>query len=193
MSDGLTWSHEALQAEPTPSTWRGVAWRIAALLAACAGVGVAGGYLWEWFWTPAQGVVGDGRWFPSPVEEGLQNSFSSVGWFVVVALPIGILIGFVTAFALDHAEVLALIVGLVGSALAVWLMLTVGTRLSPPDPAIAAVRAPDGTTLPGSLEFHGWTPLLSLPAGTLLMMSLVFLLSPRRPEGHAGRSGEIWG
>lgn len=158
------------------------------LLALFALAGIAGGYAWRYLWTPPDGVARDGGWVPTPVEEGLQNDFSGVGWYVVVALVIGLALGALTAFVLDRAEVLGVLVALLGSALAAYLVLTVGERLSPPDPDEVAAESADDTEIPGDLEFDGWTPLLSAPVGSLTALSTIYLLTTRRrvDEGTRG-------
>ena len=158
------------------------------LLALYAVAGVAGGYAWRYLWTPPEGVARDGRWIPTPVEEGLQNDFSGVAWYVVVALTLGLVLGALTAFVLDRAELVGVLVAAVGSVLAGYLILTVGQHLSPPDPDAVAAKSPDGTEIPGDLEFDGWTPLLSAPIGALTALSTVYLLTPRRRvrEGTPG-------
>ncbi len=157
------------------------------LLSLFAVSGIAGGFAWRHLWTPPDGVARGGSWVPTPVEEGLQNAFSTVGWYVVVALALGLLLGAVTAYVLDRAEVLGVLVALVGSALAAYLILTVGERLSPPDPDEVAATAADETQIPGDLELQGWTPLLSAPVGALSSLSCLYLLSTRRPVGEGTR------
>ena len=154
------------------------------LLALFAAAGIAGGYAWRHVWTPAEGVAREGRWVPVPVEEGLQNDFSGVGWYVVVALVLGLVLGAVTALVLDRSELVGVVVAVLGSALAAYLMLTVGERLSPPDPDDVASDAADGTTIPGDLGIDGWTPLLSAPVGALAALSTVYLLTTRRRTGE---------
>ena len=158
------------------------------LLALFAVAGVAGGYAWRYLWTPPEGVARGGQWIPTPVEEGLQNDFSAVGWYVVVALTLGLLLGALTAFVLDGAEIVGVLVALAGSVLAGYLILTVGERLSPPDPDAVAAKSPDDSEIPGDLEFDGWTPLLSAPIGALTALSTVYLLTTRRraDEGTRG-------
>jgi hypothetical protein len=150
------------------------------LLALFAAAGVAGGYAWRYLWTPPEGVARGGGWVPTPVEEGLQNDFSGVGWYVVVTLVLGLALGALTAFVLDRAEILGVVVTVLGSALAAYLVLTVGERLSPPDPDRVAAESADDTEIPGDLEFDGWTPLLSAPVGALTALSTVYLLTSRR-------------
>ena len=155
------------------------------LLVLYAAAGVGGGYAWRYLWTPPEGEARGGSWVPTPVEEGLQNDFAGVGWYVVVALVLGLALGALTAFVLDRAEILGVVVTVVGSVLAAYLVLTVGERLSPPDPDQVAAESADDTEIPGDLEFDGWTPLLSAPVGALTALSTVYLLTSRRrvPEG----------
>jgi len=158
------------------------------LLALFAAAGFGGGYAWRYLWTPPEGVARGGSWVPTPVEEGLQNDFSGVGWYVVVAVVIGLVLGTVTAFALDRAEIVGVVVAALGSALAAYLILTVGERLSPPDPDQVAAESADETEIPGDLEFDGWTPLLSAPVGAMTALSTAYLLPTRRrmDEGTPG-------
>jgi hypothetical protein len=162
--------------------------RSAVLLVLFGAAGVGGGFAWRHLWTPPEGVARGGGWVPTPVEEGLQNDFSGVGWYVVVALTLGLLLGTVSALVLDRAEIVAVGVAVLGSALAAYLVLTVGERLSPPDPDQVAATSPDGTPIPGDLEFDGSTPLLSAPVGALSAVSTVYLLTTRRrvAEGTRG-------
>jgi hypothetical protein len=150
------------------------------VLALYAVAGVGGGYAWRYLWTPPEGVARGGGWVPTPVEEGLQSDFSGVGWYVVVALVLGLALGALTAFVLDQAEILGLVVAVLGSAMTAYLVLTVGERLSPPDPDRVAAESADETEIPGDLEFDGWTPLLSAPVGALTALSSVYLLTSRR-------------
>lgn len=158
------------------------------LLGLFAVAGVVGGYAWRHLWTPPAGVARGGGWVPTPVEEGLQNDFSGVGWYVVVALVLGLSLGTLTAFALGRAEIVGVVVAVLGSALAAYLVLTVGERLSPPDPDEVASTSADETKIPGDLEFDGWTPLLSAPIGALTALSTVYLMTTRRrvQEGTRG-------
>lgn len=188
MSDGLNLPPHYYAPQParTPRSWRPVLVRAVAALVLFAGAGVGGGFAWRHLWTPPAGKAFDGSWIPTPVEEGLQNDFSGVGWYVVVAVVIGLVLGLVTAVLLGRAEVVGVLVAVVGSALAAYLVLTTGERLSPPDPDKVATSAEDGAKIPGDLEFDGWTPLLSLPIGSLTGVSLVYLLTNRRRPRELG-------
>jgi hypothetical protein len=182
MSDRLDLSH-AYDATPPAGptlTRRGAALRSLVVLGLFAAGGVGGGYAWRHLWTPPRGKAVEGTWVPTPVEQGWQNDFSGVGWYVVAAFGAGLVLGLLTALVLARAEVLAVALAVVGSALAAYLVLSTGERLSPPPPDRVAATAEDGTEIPGHLELDGWTPLLSLPAGTLLVLSTLFLVTDRR-------------
>ncbi|WP_460716488.1 hypothetical protein [Nocardioides dilutus] len=170
-------------------TTRPLSWltRPLVLLALYGAGGVGGGYAWRYLWTPPEGVARGGRWVPTPVEEGLQNDFAGVGWYVVVALVLGLALGALTAFALDRAELIGVLVAVLGSVLAAYLVLAVGERLSPPDPDKVAAESADETEIPGDLEFDGWTPLLSAPVGALTALSTVYLLTTRRRVAEGTR------
>lgn len=185
MSDGLTLpsSYYATSPASGPQSWLSVLVRATLVLVLFAAAGVGGGYAWRHLWTPPAGRAVNGSWVPTPVEEGLQNDFSGVGWYVVVALVLGLVLGLVTALVLGRAEIVAVAVVVLGSALAAYLVLSTGERLSPPDPDKVAAAAQDGDTIPGDLEFDGWTPLLSFPIGSLVTVTSVFLLTNRRDRG----------
>jgi hypothetical protein len=191
MSDGLTLPPHYDDATPDGgrrAPWASVAVRAVVLLAGFAAAGIGGGYAWRHLWTPPEGVARGGGWVPTPVEEGLQNDFSGVGWYVVVALVLGLVLGALTAMVLDRAEVVGVVIGLLGAALVAYLVLIVGKQLSPPDPDEVAAGSADGTEIPGDLEFDGRTPLLSAPIGVLTSLSTVYLLTTRRRvrEGTRG-------
>jgi disulfide bond formation protein DsbB len=191
MSDGLrlpTRYYDTPAASPSKRTWVRVAVRAAVMVLVFAGAGIGGGYAWRHLWTPPAGEARRGTWVPTPVEEGLQNDFSGVGWYVVVCVVLGLLLGLVTALVLDRAELVGVAVALVGSALAAYVVLHTGQRLSPPDPDKVAAKVADGTPIPGDLEFDGWPPLVSCSLGTLAGLGGWYLVTPRmtrrRVESH---------
>lgn len=188
MSDRLDLPYAYYAPEPvdTRLSWRGTAVRALVVLVLFVAGGIGGGYAWRHLWTPPPGEAASGSWVPTPVEGGLQNDFSGVGWYVVVAFAIGLALGLLTALILGRAEIAGVVLAVVGSALAAYLVLSTGERLSPPDPDKVAAAAEDGTKIPGDLEFDGWTPLLSLPTGTLLALSSWFLVTNRRGGERPG-------
>lgn len=199
MPDGLTPPTHHPPAPPTAPTsrarrrtWVSALVRSLVMLAVFAAAGVAGGYAWRHLWTPPAGEARQGTWVPTPIEEGLQNDFSGVGWYVVVALVLGLVLGAVTALVLDRAELAGVLVVVLGSALAAYLVLTVGKSLSPPDPDQVAATSQDGDAIPGDLEFDGWTPLLSAPLGALTTLSAAYLLTTRRRRAEDPSVARQW-
>ena len=91
-----------------------------------------------------------GQWYTG--EAGLRDDFQGVAWYVAIALVAGLVLGMLTAWLFDRSELVTLVAVLVGSALAAYLMLRVGTHLSPPDPHELAKTAQDGDKLKGALR-----------------------------------------
>jgi hypothetical protein len=156
-----------------------VALQLGLVVAALAAVGALAGVVWQWIWTPTIGVVVDHHWTAGDAL-GLQHEFSGTGWYVIVALVAGLVAGVAVALLVDRVPLLTLAAVVVGSALAAWLMLVVGTALGPPDPDVAARTADDGTRLPMQLSVTGHSPWVALPSGALIGLLFVFIgLSPR--------------
>lgn len=158
------------------------------VVVALALVGVLAGVVWEWVWNPTIGVVVGHEWSAGSAA-GLQQEFSATGWYVVVAAIAGLLAGIAVALVADRAPLLTLLGVVVGSALAAWLMLVVGSALGPPDPARAARTAHEGTRLPNDLTVSGWSPLFALPTGALVGLVVVFIGS-RRDSSRIARDAE---
>lgn len=159
---------------------------VLAVIAAFAAAGGAAGWLWHRLWDAPPGVVAGGEWYPSPPEQGLRADFDGTGAYVLLAFIVGLLVGAVVALATRRHEVVVLSAVLVGAALGGWVMAAVGSRLGPPDPHLLARVADDGTRLPGHLHVTGWTPYLALPAGALLALLAVYLLTPRVGQSASG-------
>jgi len=149
------------------------------VIAASAALGALCGVIWELWWTPPTGLVLDGVWYPDV--EGVRQLFSDTGLYVIVGVVGGMLLGAASAWLFDRVELLTLAVVGVGSVLAGWLMLQVGTALAPPDPTAAASTADDYTELPGTLEIDGDGAFVAFPAGALTGVAVVFIgLRPTR-------------
>ena len=142
-------------------------------IAVLAATGALAGVVWYWVWTPPMGVVSGHDWLAKN-EAGLRGQFSATGWYVVVATVAGLLAGAVVALFLDRVPLVTLVAVVVGSAIGAWLMLEVGAALGPADPRHLARTAEDGTRLPGNLAVTGRSPWVSLPAGALVALALVF-------------------
>ena len=76
-----------------------------------------------------------------------------------------------------------------GSALAAWLMTTVGERLGPTDPHELAKSLDDGKKLPSALSVTGFSPTLAFTIGTLVALAVVFTIFPGKTH-EAGFSAE---
>lgn len=155
--------------------------QLALVVLVLALAGALAGVVWEWIWSPTIGVVVDHQWTAGDAL-GLQHQFSGTGWYVVVAAVAGLVAGIAVTLLTDRIPLLTLAGVVVGSVLAAWLMLQVGTALGPPDPATAARSAADGTRLPDHLAVSGRSPFIAFPVGALLGLVLVFIgLSARVP------------
>ncbi|MGH3346802.1 MAG: hypothetical protein ACRDO4_07450 [Nocardioides sp.] len=176
MSAGLTSTDHATR---HVSTWW-VVRDVVVVLAGCAAAGALAGVVWEAWWTPPIGVVRDQGWYVDLFES--RDLFSATALYVVVGVLAGLLVGAASAFFVDRVELVTLATVVVGSVLAAWLMLQVGSALAPPDPAVLARTAADDTRIPGTVEVSGNWPLGAFPAGALLGVAVIYigLTSTRR-------------
>lgn len=127
--------------------------------------GAAAGAIWEWLWTPPTGIVLKQGFYLDEV--GLPNAFSGTGWYCLVAGAAGVLSGVAVATAWWRSPYATLYLGGLGSLLATLLMVLVGTRLGPSDPAVLARDLPDLTRLVSDLRVETWVAYLAWPVGTL--------------------------
>ncbi|MCP3421242.1 hypothetical protein [Nocardioides pinisoli] len=156
--------------------------RVLAVLALFVAGGAAGGVLWERLWDAPTGVAFKGRWYLEPA--GPDLSFESIALFVVIAFPLGLVLG-VLAGLWRGRETVTLVAVLVASGVAAAVMYGVGSALGPPDPQALAAGRPDYTTLPGDLGLTApdegrvtWhaTALVALPAGAMAGLVCCYLL-----------------
>lgn len=194
MSDGLTAAPSSAPHDTAPDDRRRPAARVVAVQASLVVVvfavaGAAAGWLWYHLWDAPSGVVAGGVWYTD--EAGLREDFSGVALYVVVAAVAGLVLGVLTAWLLDRAELVTLAAVLVGSVLAGYLMLVVGHHLSPPDPQHLAASAADGTRLRGELAVDSWPPRAAFPFGALVGLAIVYAasmsLSPDEPRSRPRR------
>ena len=151
------------------------------VLLVVVGFAVAGalaGVVWEWVWAPPSGVALGGEFLLDG--DGLRSEFSGTALYVVVATLAGLLLGVLVAVLSDRHELLTLVAVAVGSVLAGWLMLQVGTALGPPDPGPLASTAEDYTPLVDELRVSGRSPYIAFPAGALVGLIVVFIGLNRR-------------
>jgi hypothetical protein len=183
MSDGLTApAPEILDARPDRaprSPWVVVPAQALATLAVFAVVGAGAGWAWFRLWDVPSGVVAGGRWYTD--EAGLRDDFQGVALYVVIATVSGLVLGILAAWAFDRAELVTLAAVIAGSVVAAYLMLRVGTHLSPGDPHELARTAQDGDKLSGALRVRSWAPRGSFTFGALVGLGLVYAVSIGRP------------
>jgi hypothetical protein len=142
--------------------------------------------VWEWVWTPPDGVVVQHHWFAVDSSQ----EFSATGSYVAVALVAGVLTGLLVSVLLGGSELVALAGVVVGSVLAAWLMARTGTALGPADPVTLAASAPEGAHLPGWLDVRGASPYVALPGGALVGLAAVFVGLNRGADRRAARDSD---
>lgn len=148
--------------------------RVTRAVLVALGLGVLGGAVagvaWEALWTPPSGVFFEGGFYLD--ERGLTDHFAGTGWFVLVGVVTGLLLGGLAALAWRSAWVLALVVSAVSSVVATVVMTIVGTRLGPEPPATFAARRDDYT--PGVLDLHvaAWPAYAAVVVGAMAALLL---------------------
>jgi hypothetical protein len=180
---------------PDAAPPRPVLVRIGVLLAAYVVAGALAGVLWERLWQAPDGVAFGGQWYLDPA--GPDVGFSGVALFVVIAFPLGLVLGAVSGRWRGY-EVTTVLVTLVAASVAALVMFAVGNALGPPDPQALAAGQPDFEPITGGLGLnapdHGRAPwrstaLLALPGGAMTGLVGVYLLGnkglPKRSHGYA--------
>lgn len=161
------------------------AWRVALVqavivVAGFAAAGAVCGLIWEALWTPAPGAVVKHVWYPLSWDRAQPVAFAATGWFVVVSIVAGALLGALAAWRLDRAELVTLVAVAVGGVLAAYLMREVGLHRGPADPQHLAKTAADGTRLSSSLRLSSWGVLAAFPGAGLAGLATVLLTVSKR-------------
>lgn len=178
---------------PDPISAAPLVRRLGVVLVLFAVSGAAAGALWERLWDAPAGLVYEGRWFLEPA--GPDVSFEAIALFVVIAFPLGLVLGALAGLWRGH-ETATMLAVLVGACLATGAMYAVGSMLGPGDPQALAAGRPDyspldgglGLTAPdqGRVPWHS-TALVALPAGAMTGLVVTYLLGSkgfvRRPRG----------
>lgn len=155
------------------------------VLAVFAVTGVACGYLWHWWWSPApEGFAFGG----DPYITGADAEFRGTGLYVVIGLAVGLVLGLVLALLLSRNELVTLGAILAGGVLAGALMAWVGHELGPRDAADQARHAKDFATITGELRVQPWGPDLAFPAGAIGGALVALLgITPKPAEREPNR------
>ena len=160
-----------------------VPWRFAlGVLAAYVVVGAVSGVVWQWLWTPPGQLVQHHQLYYADYAS-LRRVFDGTGLYVLVAALASAVLALVVCVLTRRHELVTLGVVIVGSVVAAFVMREVGYALGPPDPAVAAATAADGTLLHDQLRVAGTTPLLVWPLASLFMAALTFFAWPGHPHG----------
>lgn len=165
------------------------------ILLAYAVLGAVAGVVWEWVWTPPGQVVQRHQVFYDSYAS-LRRVFTGTGLYVLVGAAASALLALAVALLTRGRELLILALVVVGSAIAAVVMLKVGTRLGPADPATVAAHTTRRTLVPGQLTVEGKShlliksPYLIWPMTSLFVLALVYFAWPgsRPPQGHEGAS-----
>ncbi|MDR7253883.1 putative membrane protein [Nocardioides sp. BE266] len=180
--------------EVEPRVSRSLLVRLVVVVVAFLAAGAGAGVLWERLWHAPAGVTYKGHWYIEPA--GPDVSFQGIALFVLIAFPLGILLGVLVGLWRGHETAVALTV-LVAASVAGFVMYAVGSSLGPADPQALAAGAADYTTdITGGLGLTApdhdrvpWhsTALLVLPTGAMAGLVVTYLLSgkglARRPRG----------
>jgi hypothetical protein len=169
-----------------------VPWRFAiAVLSAYVVVGALSGVVWEWLWTPPSQFVEQHQLYYVDYA-ALRRVFDGTGLYALVAAFASAVVALVVCVLTRRHELVTLGLVIVGSVAAALVMREVGYALGPPDPAIAAATAANGTRLHDQLRVSGLTPLLVWPMASLCMVALTFFASPGHPHApHSDDDGRV--
>lgn len=172
---------------PRTPGWRRHLLSFLGLVGAGGLTGVLTGWLWEVVWTPPTGAAWKGEWLLDP--EGVGNDVDSTGWYTVIGLVAGIVLGAIAARWVRAAPLVVLAGVVVGALLHAWVMYQVGHALGPEDPRLLARSAEDWEPIVSDLTLAGvdnrWWPFTSTATlapvvGALVSLVGIFLAGPRR-------------
>jgi hypothetical protein len=157
----------------------------AAVVVAYLVAGAVAGVVWEWLWTPPTQVVQQHQLFYTDYGS-LRQVFTGTGLYALVAAVTAALLALATGLLTRRHELLVLAAVTLGSLGAAWTMHVVGVALGPPDPAVIAKTAADGTHVSAQLVVNGKSPYLVWPMVSLFVLALVFFAWPGGRARHRG-------
>lgn len=168
---------------PVRPDYRRAAREAAVVLVVFVVAGAAGGWLWQRVWTPPTGVVRDGR-FQFQSWEDVGHQFGATGWYVVIGLAGGAVLGLLAALLARTAELVTLAAVALGSALAGLVAWRLGAVLAPPDPTTLTGLGPDDV-VPAQLVMPVGSWLAAWPLGALGVLFVVYVLTTGVESGAA--------
>lgn len=152
----------------------------AVILLVFAVAGVLCGFIWTAVWSPESGEVVKHVWYPFSWDRAMPTDFAGTGWYVMISIVAGLILGALLSWLQDRSELLTLAAVVVGGLLAAYLMRVVGLHRGPGDPQKIAKTAVDGTKLPTELRLASWWLLMVFPGAALASLSVVFLTVAKR-------------
>lgn len=146
-------------------------------------LGLLCGLLWSQVVTSAEFTkVADGGAMEG---DQLGNKFDADGWYVVIAVPAGLLAGLVLTARRSRDALVTSGLLVVGSVLAAAAMALTGYLMGPGDPRAALAVAKVGATVPERLDVDAFAVYLGWPVGVLA--GALFVLLGRVPQADAAR------
>lgn len=148
---------------------------VVAIVAVYAGVAVLLGFLWSRLVpevTVTRTELGVGT-----DEAALVLRFGNDGWFAVLGVVSGLVLGLVLTLWRRTHELVTVIAVSGAALLAAWITSLVGGALGPEDPAVVLDKAPVGSTAPDMIQVTSEAAYYVWPFAALLG-ALVVLLSP---------------
>ncbi|HEX6249328.1 MAG TPA: hypothetical protein VFZ64_15780 [Nocardioidaceae bacterium] len=163
---------------------RGPLGDVLAILGTFALVGVLGGALWWLLVDPAEFTKDREGGAMSEVE--LAGRFAADGWYAVIAAVAGFLLGLGLTWWRTRDFRLTTVLVVVGSALAAWIMATVGGALGPDDTEAALEGARQGEMVPveltvSAVPFYLMWPMGALVGALMVLWSVPGVDLPREP------------
>lgn len=158
----------------------GVVTTVVLVLAAYAAVGALAGVVWELVWTPPGQVIVRHHVYADSYAS-LRGVFTGTGLYVLVGTVASALAALIVTVFVRGRELLVLVLVLVGSAIAAYLMRHLGMSLGPPDPAGIAAHTQGRARVEGNLTVAGRPPYVVWPLVSLVVLALVYFTSSGRP------------
>ena len=160
------WPAEAVQDEPARRRSAGVLVDLAWVVGLFAGAGAAAGVVWWKVATPASYT----RTTDNAVmlQGQLGQRVTADGWFVVIGLVAGILVGVVLTLARRRHPMVVVLVGYAASLGAAALALWLGRMLGHQDVGALLRKAAVGDRIPDSLDVISHLVVVAWPIGFLI-------------------------
>jgi hypothetical protein len=144
------------------------------------------GMAWEWIAPAPKYINISGAVFPA--DEDSSEFIAADGWFLLVALAVGLICGAIGYWRCGRA--LPVMLAITAAAYAgAWVARETGQHFGPPEIAQAAVGTSDGDQIYGAIDVRSRIVLLGWPIGVLIAyVSMILGLEKPTPRASAERS-----